>query len=64
MMLIIYAAIVLTRSVIVCIFSFWMGRCSRELPFIDDSLPWTMSRGQAAPCTAHCRLHTTATSSA
>jgi hypothetical protein len=25
---------------------FWIGRCARKLPFIDNNLPWTLSRNQ------------------
>ena len=35
-------------------FGFWIGRCARKLPIIDDSLPWTMHREQASRC-GDCR---------
>jgi hypothetical protein len=25
---------------------FWIGRCARRLPIIDDNLPWTLHRNQ------------------
>jgi hypothetical protein len=31
------------------LFGFFVGRCSRKLPIIDDNLPWTMHRGQIPP---------------
>ena len=27
-----------------CLFGFFVGRCARKLPFLDDVLPWTMHR--------------------
>lgn len=39
-----------------CFFSFWIGRCSRKLPIIDNNLPWTMHREQAVRCTARCEV--------
>jgi hypothetical protein len=33
-------------SAIVGLLGFWIGRCARRLPIIDDKLPWTLSRGQ------------------
>jgi hypothetical protein len=46
--------ICLACSFVLCPFSFWLGRCARRLPIIDDNLPWTMSREQAARCTGDC----------
>jgi hypothetical protein len=28
------------------LFGFFVGRCARKLPIIDNNLPWTMHRGQ------------------
>jgi hypothetical protein len=25
---------------------FFVGRCARKMPVIDDNLPWTLHRGQ------------------
>lgn len=36
------------------IFGFWIGRCARKLPFIDEGLPWTMHREQAPRCSGAC----------
>jgi hypothetical protein len=54
MTIFIYTIISATCSSILCLFSFWIGRCSRRLPIIDNNLPWTMSREQAPRCTADC----------
>jgi hypothetical protein len=35
-------------------FGFWIGRCARKLPIIDDNLPWTMHREQAPRCYGDC----------
>jgi hypothetical protein len=36
-------------------FGFWVGRCGRRIPVIDDNLPWTMSRDQALRCSDTCQ---------
>lgn len=46
--------ICLACSLVPCLFSFWLGRCARRLPIIDDNLPWTMSRDQAPRCHGDC----------
>ena len=28
------------------LFGFFVGRCARRLPVIDDNLPWTLHRGR------------------
>jgi hypothetical protein len=56
MIVIIYAILWLASSFFLCLFSFWIGRCARKLPIIDDKLPWTMSRDQAPRCTADCKM--------
>jgi hypothetical protein len=33
-------------SAIIGLVGFWVGRCARKLPIIDDNLPWTLSRSQ------------------
>jgi len=53
--IIILATLPATCSLALSVFSFWLGRCSRKLPMIDDHLPWTMSRDQAPRCTGDCR---------
>ncbi len=37
--------LLLACSSIMCLFGFFVGRCARKLPIIDDNLPWTMHRG-------------------
>ena len=37
--------LILVLPSIMCLFGFFVGRCSRKLPIIDDNLPWTMHRG-------------------
>jgi hypothetical protein len=44
----------LASSFTVFIFGFWIGRCARRLPIIDDNLPWTMYRERASRCSSHC----------
>jgi hypothetical protein len=55
MVIIIYVTLPATCALALFLFSFWLGRCSRKLPVIDDHLPWTMSRDQAPRCTAECK---------
>jgi hypothetical protein len=55
MVMIIYVTLPAACALTLFVFSFWLGRCSRKLPLIDDHLPWTMSRDQAPRCTADCR---------
>jgi hypothetical protein len=38
-------------SVIMGLLGFWIGRCARKLPFIDDKLPWTIHRSQIPAAT-------------
>jgi len=33
-------------SVIMGLLGFWVGRCARKLPIIDNNLPWTLHRSQ------------------
>ena len=33
-------------SLIMGLFGFFVGRCARKLPIVDDNLPWTMHRSQ------------------
>jgi hypothetical protein len=54
-MIVVFAAILLVCSLSLSIFAFWIGRCARKLPVIDNNLPWTMSRGNDLRCTAGCK---------
>jgi hypothetical protein len=38
-------------SVIMGLLGFWLGRCARKLPIIDDKLPWTLRRSQISAAT-------------
>ena len=42
MIVIIYVFLWLACTSTLCLFSFWIGRCARRVPIIDDNLPWTM----------------------
>jgi len=60
MIVVTYIILGLAYSFSLSLFSFWVGRCARKLPIIDDKLPWTMSREQAPRCTADCRMQSSA----
>jgi hypothetical protein len=47
MLIAIYALYLVACSSITGLFGFFVGRCARKLPIIDNNLPWTMSRSQA-----------------
>jgi hypothetical protein len=40
----IYLLLFSTCSFITGLFGFFVGRCARKLPIIDNNLPWTMHR--------------------
>jgi hypothetical protein len=46
MVIAIYTVLLLTCSFTLCVFGFFVGRCARKLPILDDKLPWTVHRGQ------------------
>ncbi len=46
MFIVIYTLIWLVSSVVMCLLSFFVGRCARKLSVIDDGLPWVLHRGQ------------------
>jgi len=48
-------ALFLICSLALSVFSFWIGRCARKIPIIDNNLPWTMSRARALRCSASCK---------
>jgi hypothetical protein len=52
--IIIYAALSLICVPVLCLFSFWIGRCSRRLPIIDDGLPWTLRLDEVPRCAGDC----------
>jgi hypothetical protein len=46
-MVILYCILLLPIcSAVMGLFGFWIGRCARKLPIIDDKLPWTLHRTQ------------------
>ena len=49
-----FAIMSAASSLAVFLFGFWIGRCARKLPIIDDKLPWTMHREQAPRCSSAC----------
>ena len=50
----IYAALSLTFVLVLCVLSFWIGRCGRRIPIIDEGLPWTLRLDEAPPCAEDC----------
>lgn len=42
----IYMVFLLACSFTLCIFGFFVGRCARKLPILDDNLPWAVHRSQ------------------
>lgn len=42
--IVIYTLIWLACSLTICLLSFFVGRCARKLPVIDDGLPWALHR--------------------
>jgi len=47
MLTLIYGFALVAASSITGLFGFFVGRCARKLPVIDDNLPWTLHRGRA-----------------
>lgn len=57
-MIIIYCLLLLPIcSVVMGLFGFWIGRCARKLPIVDDKLPWTVHRNQIATTGANTAKH-------
>jgi hypothetical protein len=44
-----YTLIMLVCSSGLGLFGFFLGRCARKLPILDDHLPWTMSAEHGLP---------------
>jgi hypothetical protein len=42
----IYAALLPICSLIIGVFGFFVGRCARKIPVLDDNLPRALYRGQ------------------
>jgi hypothetical protein len=51
----IFALLLIACSSIIGLFGFFVGRCARKLPIIDDRMPWTMHRGQIPPTIENSR---------
>jgi hypothetical protein len=46
MLTLIYGFALVAASFAAGLFGFFVGRCARRLPVIDDNLPWTLHRGR------------------
>jgi hypothetical protein len=46
MLTLIYGFVLVASSFTLGLFGFFVGRCARKMPVIDDNLPWTLHRGQ------------------
>jgi hypothetical protein len=49
MIALIYGFVLVSSSFTLGLFGFFVGRCARKLPVIDDKLPWAIHRGQVLP---------------
>jgi hypothetical protein len=47
-MIVIFTIVWLAVAIFLCLFGFFLGRCARKLPIIDNRLPWTLSRDQVS----------------
>ncbi len=47
MLTLIYSFALVASSFTLGLFGFFVGRCARRMPIIDDRLPWAIHRGQA-----------------
>ena len=47
MIALIYGFVLVSASFSLGLFGFFVGRCARKMPIIDDNLPWAIHRGQA-----------------
>jgi hypothetical protein len=45
MLTLIYGFALVASSFTLGLFGFFVGRCARKLPIIDDRLPWAIHRG-------------------
>jgi hypothetical protein len=43
----IYGFVLVASSFTLGLFGFFVGRCARRMPIVDDKLPWAIHRGQA-----------------
>ena len=56
MLTLIYGFALVASSLVTGLFGFFVGRCARKLPVIDDKMPWTVHRGRVQPGPDHERL--------
>ena len=47
MFTLIYGFALVASSFTLGLFGFFVGRCARKMPIIDNKLPWAIHRGQA-----------------
>ena len=47
MLVLMFGFALVASSFAMGLFGFFVGRCARRVPFIDDNLPWAIHRGQA-----------------
>jgi hypothetical protein len=47
MLTLIYGFVLVASSFTLGLFGFFVGRCARKMPIVDDRLPWAIHRGQA-----------------
>ena len=48
--MIIDAAFALLSVLGLCLLSFWIGRCARRVPILDERLPWTLRLDDPPRC--------------
>lgn len=53
MLTLIYGFALVAASLAAGLFGFFVGRCARKLPVIDDNLPWTLHRGRFPAALPH-----------
>lgn len=53
------AVLLLTCSVALCIFGFFVGRCARKIPILDEHLPRALHRGEIPPYDCQSRKEPT-----
>jgi hypothetical protein len=54
MLTLFYGFVLVAASFVMGLFGFFVGRCARKLPVIDDKLPWAIHRSRwPAPIGPH-----------
>ena len=49
MIALIYGFVLVASSFTLGLFGFFVGRCARKMPIVDDKLPWAIHRSQPSP---------------